>query len=70
MGERRAEPKKDQAAEVGHERDVPGQSSRVMDENASGELADVARQQGTSQRGYTADGDGAPGTKTSGDPGR
>ncbi|UQA59784.1 hypothetical protein [Polyangium aurulentum] len=70
MGERKAEPKKDQAAEVGNERVVPGQSSRVMDEHASGELADVARQQGTSQRGYTADGDGAPGTKTSGDPGR
>jgi hypothetical protein len=70
MGERKPEAKKDQAAEVGTEQVEPGQASRVMDEEASGELAEVARQQGASQRGYTADGDGAPGTKTSGDPGR
>lgn len=70
MGERKPEAKKDQASEVGTERVVPGQPTRVMDEDASGDLAEVARQQGTSQRGYTADGDGAPGTKTSGDPGR
>jgi hypothetical protein len=70
MSERKPGAQNDQADEVGAERVEPGQASRVMDEEASGDLADVARQQGTSQRGYTADGDGAPGTKTSGDPGR
>lgn len=51
--------KKDEA--LGHEKLEPGQASREMDERAaekSGvdhDAVEIAKQQGTSQRGWTAD---------------
>jgi len=62
--------------DVGAERVEPGQSTRTVDPDASGSMADIARQQGSSQRGYTGDNPhqydtpAAPDAKVTGDPGR
>ncbi|MDI1483495.1 hypothetical protein [Polyangium sp. y55x31] len=62
--------------EAGAERMDPGQSTRTVNPDASGSIADIARQQGTSQRGYTADNPhqydepAPPGARVTGDPGR
>lgn len=62
--------------EAGAERIEPGQSTRTVNPGATGSTADIARQQGTSQRGYTADNPhqydepAPPGAKVTGDPGR
>ncbi|MDC3960570.1 hypothetical protein [Polyangium jinanense] len=62
--------------EAGAERIEPGQSTRTVNPDASGSIADIARQQGASQRGYTADNPhqydepAPPGAKITGDPGR
>jgi hypothetical protein len=65
-----------ESGQAGAERSEPGQSTRTVEPGARGEIADIARQQGTSQRGYTGDNPGqyetpaTPGSKVTGDPGR
>jgi hypothetical protein len=53
------------------ERHEPGQPTRGAPPHADQESEKIARQQGTSQRGFTEDEGASPdsGTRTSGDPG-
>jgi hypothetical protein len=62
--------------ETGAERQEPGEPTREVPNDAQGEIAEVAKQQGASQRGYTGDNQSqydesvGAGSKVTGDPGR